>query len=82
MTIIRTNYADEQVQLVNETSGAPVRIGQTVTDFRGNKSILTGAEAPHKESSTGRVYAKTNAYASTATSFYPSVFGLKWTAVI
>ena len=45
----------------------PVSIGQDLVDFRGDCAVLTDAECPRHEASTGRV-----------NNFFPSVFNLKW----
>jgi hypothetical protein len=52
--------------------GQPVEMGQVVLSFRGEPAKVTGGSAPHKSSSTGRVDTDRGSY-------YPSVYGLKWT---
>lgn len=44
--------------LVNEKTGAVIKIGDTVTTFRGEKATLINWTAPSHEGSTGRVYIK------------------------
>lgn len=56
----------------------PVVLGQIVTDFRGDKAIVTGWEEPHKPSSSGRIYVKWDEDQTMDNSYYPSVFGAKW----
>jgi len=53
-------------RLVDENH-EPVSIGQDLVDFRGDCAVLTDAECPRHEASTGRV-----------NNFFPSVFNLKW----
>ena len=50
---------------------SPVPVGAEVKDFRGDVSVISGGRAPHKSSSSGRVYVMDREY-------YPGVFGLKW----
>ena len=57
--------------LVNATTREPLRVGQQVNDFRGEVHVITGGEAPHKPSSTGRVWTDKGI-------FYPSVIGAQW----
>ena len=53
-------------------NGQPVRAGEILEDFRGNQSRVTGGQAPHKPSSTGKIY-------TDAGNYYPSVFSCQWT---
>lgn len=57
--------------LVHEKTGQPVTVGEEVTDFRGDKSVVTGGEPPRHEGSTGRVHVERGSY-------FPSVFDLVW----
>ena len=66
-TMTWRNYRGKQVQLVNETTGVRVLIGDTITSFRGQRAIVREVEPPHKPSASGRV----NGY-------YASVWGLKF----
>ena len=52
--------------------GQPVQLGEILEDFRGEQSRVTGGQAPHKPSSTGKIY-------TTAGNYYPSVFNCQWT---
>ena len=58
--------------------GKPVELGQVVTDFRGDKAIVTGWDEPHKPSSTGRIYVKWDEDQTMSDSYYPSVFEAEW----
>jgi hypothetical protein len=53
-------------RLVDENLEA-VSIGQGLVDFRGDSAVLTDAQCPRHDGSTGRV-----------NNFFPSVFDLKW----
>lgn len=63
----------EMKTLRNMTTGEPVRIGDTVTDFRGDTATIKGGRAPHKPGSTGRVW--TDEYSQ---EYFPAVFDLEW----
>ncbi len=58
-------------------NGEEVKVGDLVTDFRGDEAIIVHWEAPEHEGSTGRVYVR---YAREVfdTLYYPSVFDLHW----
>lgn len=62
-------------QLVHETTGKPVSIGETLTSFRGEPYLLTAIREPHKPGSTGRVVVRKGEHTS---EFFPGVFGLVW----
>lgn len=66
MSIIETN------EWILEDHGKPVSVGQSITDFRGEKTVAIGGIPPRNDASTGRVIVPHGA------SFYPGVFGLKW----
>lgn len=53
-------------------NGQPVKTGEILEDFRGDQFRVTGGQAPHKPSSTGRIYTDAGHY-------YPTVFNCKWT---
>lgn len=61
--------------LVEKGSGHPVGRGITVTSFRGDKTTLTGGMAPHKPSSTGKVWVEMG---TSNVEMGPSAYGLKW----
>ena len=61
-------------KLIKE-DGSEVSIGERVYTFRGGLVEITDFQAPHKPSSTGRVYVK---YADGSTrEFFPDVVGCK-----
>lgn len=70
MTKVR--YDGIRVRLV-DANGIEKNVGDTGVDFRGEYSVLSGAEPPLHEGSTGRVY-------TTQGCFFPSVYRLKWEA--
>jgi hypothetical protein len=55
------NWRDKEVKLINRTTGKEVKIGDTVTSFRGEKAKVEYMNPPHKSSSSGFV---NNYYAS------------------
>ncbi len=61
--------------LVHEGTTRPACLGDTVTDFRGDKAELCGGHPPRHAASTGRVYVEPGA------EYFPSVFGLEWAKV-
>ena len=61
------NYRDKEVKLVNITTGQEVKIGDTVTDFRGETATVEYMNPPHKSSSSGFV-----------NNFYASVYDCKF----
>lgn len=74
-TVTSEDWSGKTRTLVHEGTGKPVTVGETVTDFRGDKATVTGGEAPHKQGSTGRVYVKQNEHEA---QYFPSVFELEW----
>jgi len=58
-------------KLINEKTGVEVKVGDTLTDFRGDTAIFRSFSEPHKPSSEGKVYT------DRLGGRYPSVFGLK-----
>ena len=65
-------------------NGTTVHQGFVALSHRGERWVITGGRAPHKESSSGRVYATLYAPASPDVSdvhesqFFPGVFDLVW----
>ncbi len=68
--IFSTNYAGQSCTLTY--NGQPVQVGEILEDFRGDQCRVTGGQAPHKPSSTGKIYTDAGHY-------YPSVFNCAWT---
>ena len=68
-----TDYSGAICTLVYEATGEAVYVG----DVRGEETI-TGGRAPHKPSSTGRVYID---FQGTKGEFFPGVVGAKWARV-
>ncbi len=50
-----------------DLNGNPVSLGDTITSFRGEVSVLDSAAVPLHGGSTGRV-----------NNYFPSVFDLEW----
>jgi hypothetical protein len=55
------NWRDKEVKLINRTTSEEVKIGDIVTDFRGETAKVKYMNPPHKSSSNGFV---NNYYAS------------------
>jgi hypothetical protein len=68
--ITSTDYAGRACTLTY--NGQPVTAGEILEDFRGDQARVTGGQAPHKPSSTGKIYTDAGHY-------YPSVFKCQWT---
>ena len=58
-------------KLVDKKTGQEVRLPYETVDFRGDKIVITGYQAPHKRGSTGRIYTDDGG------SYFPGVADLK-----
>jgi len=58
-------------RLVDKDTGEEIKLPAKLKDFRGDEVIVVSFQAPHKPSSTGRVYTKDGG------SFFPSVVNAK-----
>jgi len=76
--VYRTGYDNKLFALVRE-GGESVSLDENVQSFRGDTSILKGGDAPHKPSSTGKVYVDDGS--GRVSQYFPSVFGLKYVEV-
>lgn len=67
--------------LVHEATNLPVVKGDSVTDFRGEVSVVDDWQPPMHAASSGRVYVRHegNDYAR---GYFPSVFGLKFVEAV
>ena len=64
--------------LVNEITNKPMLSGAKIKcDDERSIFVLSDGKAPHKPSSSGRVYGKYEGLESSRT-FFPSVIGAKW----
>ena len=72
--IISTGYNGTRWLLIDQTTQRSIRQGDMRPDFRGSRSIIEGGKAPHKPSSTGRVWAD-------GREFFPAVFNCVWVKV-
>lgn len=61
------NYRNKEVILVDTNTGKEVKIGDTITTFRGNKEIAKFFQPPHKSSASGKV-----------NNYYASVYNCKY----
>ena len=79
--VIRSNGYDrngtpQTFVLVRKDIGQPVEVGETVVRRGGGEATVKGGRAPHKPSSTGRVYVdEGRTYTG---EYFPSVYGLEW----
>jgi hypothetical protein len=60
------------MKLIDLKTGKEVKIGDTVTDFRGDKAELTGIYPPRHSNSSGRVTVWDGKMTG---EYFPSVFG-------
>lgn len=74
--VYRIGYDNKMFVLVRE-GGEAVELGEIILTFRDEERKLVGADAPHKPSSTGKVYV-TNPDGTSTSQYFPSVFGLVW----
>ena len=64
------------MKLVN-SQGVPVKIGDTVTSFRGKVAKVTGSFPPERPGSSGRIYVKFEDGGANG-EYYPNVFDCKF----
>lgn len=57
--------------VLHNKAGIPVKIGDKVADFRGEKATVTGWTAPRHSGSTGRIHVKCKGHIH---EYYPSVY--------
>ena len=62
--------------LIDTALDRPAHRGQSLVSMRGEYATLEYADAPHKPSSTGRVYVRDAG--GRVAGYFPSVFGLEW----
>jgi len=74
--ITSTDWEEKENTLVFEKNMKPVCMGQKVRS-RGTY-VGTGGRAPHKPSSSGRVYVKEVGKSGWGREFFPNVFNMKW----
>jgi hypothetical protein len=58
--------------LVDE-AGTPARIGQRITNRRGDNARLVGAVPPHRPGTSGKLWTEEN-----GALYYVGVWGLRW----
>jgi hypothetical protein len=67
------------MRLVRKSDNTEVKVGDTVTTFRGEIATLTDMQPPKHSGSTGRVYVKFPQY-DNPQSYYPSVIDCHFVA--
>lgn len=72
-----TRWDGRTCVLVDRTTGKELTVGDPVSTRRepDAHTILAGGQAPHKPSSTGRVYVSIEGFVHT---YYPSVIDAEW----
>ena len=80
---IRSNrWDDRECVLCYRSSGGLVLLHDQVTYRDGPERLVTGGRAPHKESSSGRVYTKLQeggyADSSDSSEAFPPVYDMEW----
>lgn len=75
-----TDHACRTCILVHKDSGEPVVHGSIHTSSKGERYKVLGGAAPHKSSSTGRVFTRAllGGYSGT---FFPGILGMVWRPV-
>ena len=63
------------MKLINSITKQEVKIGDTVTSFRGEKYEVRSWSEPHHAGSTGRMYVKGDQYDR---ELYPAVFNCEF----
>lgn len=80
--ITSNNYAGERMTLVDEDTHLPIHEGDVRASFRGDLYRVMGGRAPHKESSTGKVWCRDplakRGDDSSSSEFYPGVIKARW----
>ena len=67
----KSSMNEVEGKLVDEKTGEEVTLPYETLDFRGDPMTVISFRAPHKPSSTGRIYTKGGG------EYFPSVAGLK-----
>jgi len=85
MVITATDWEGKENTLVYEKSLNPVCVGQKAKSFRGDIYTVLDGRAPHKPSSTGKIYVtkvlsrgEYEEYSPRVREFFPNVFKMKW----
>ena len=72
--MIQLDLHNREWKLV-KPDGTPAKAGDTIRDFRGEKTVLHSGQPPAHPASTGRVYVQ---HQGNICSYFPSVYNLKW----
>jgi len=75
--ITSIDYAGRTCAL-RTSGGTAVGQGFVALSHRGERWVITGGRAPHKESSSGKVYATPFPGGYAESEFFPGVFDLVW----
>jgi hypothetical protein len=75
--ITSVDYAGRTCAL-HTSGGTAVGKGFVALSFRGERWVITGGRAPHKESSSGKVWAMPYPGGYPESEFFPGVFDLVW----
>ena len=63
------------MMLINNKTNSPVKVGDEIITFRGDKAIVTGWASPHHGGSSGRIYVKIG---EREQEFFPGVVNCDW----
>ena len=74
------NWEDKECKLVSRETGEELNINDVVITGRGDVFKIQGGRAPHKPSSTGRVYV-TNVEEDWKGEYFPTVIDACWVTV-
>ena len=60
------------MRLIHKNTGKLVEVGDTITNFRGEETVIKSFSEPHKPSSQGKVFT------ATGYEYYVGVYDMKW----
>ena len=76
--ITSKNYSNVKMVLRHKPTDILVHTGAQIKDFRGEPALIMSGNAPHKPSSSGKIYVE---YSRTdKREVYPGVFNCEWVA--
>ena len=81
--ITSKNYDGTLCKLIDADTGEPVQVGDIRTSGNGERFVVTGGRAPHKDSSSGRVYVRAvdDPISAGEREYFPNVVGAHWSVM-
>lgn len=78
--ILSKRWDDVEMVLVDKKTLRPIMVGDLREDFRGEVHVVVEGSAPHKESSSGRVYTyrKLGGDPANTAGYFPSIIEAEW----